>query len=129
MILATSFNLKGGPIVNRPERRSDINSLFPADYLTFRRAAGRVMNVLQEPPMATPVNVKSLRPRAEWNDTYLDYPEEACIHDLVSEQARRTPDEIAVVCGRSAMTYAELDYRSGQLARLLRNLNVQPDDR
>ena len=34
----------------------------------------------------------------EWNDTSMSYPDE-CVDVLFSEQAQRTPDAIAVVCG------------------------------
>lgn len=53
--------------------------------------------------------------------------EDACLHQLVSEQAARTPDGIAVTCRGRSLTYAQLDARSNQLARHLQRLGVGPD--
>ncbi|XXY48826.1 amino acid adenylation domain-containing protein [Sorangium sp. So ce269] len=64
-----------------------------------------------------------------WNDTALDVPGDACVHDLVARQAARTPDAVAVIAGRRALTYAELDGRANQLARRLRRLGVGRDAR
>ena len=33
----------------------------------------------------------------EWNDTHVDYPANKCLHELIEEQATRTPDAVAVV--------------------------------
>ncbi len=34
---------------------------------------------------------------AEWNDTARDYRSDACLHELIAEQAARTPEAVAVV--------------------------------
>jgi amino acid adenylation domain-containing protein len=49
------------------------------------------------------------------------------IHLLVTEQALRTPDAIAVAAGSRQLTYAELVRRSLLLARTLRGLGVAPE--
>ncbi|KYF81052.1 non-ribosomal peptide synthetase [Sorangium cellulosum] len=64
-----------------------------------------------------------------WNDTALDVPGDACVHDLVARQAARTPEAVAVIAGRRTLTYAELDARANQLARRLRRLGVGRDAR
>ena len=43
-----------------------------------------------------------------------------CVHGLVEDQVRRSPDAIAVVFGEQSLTYRELDRRANQLAHLLR---------
>ncbi|GAA4707708.1 non-ribosomal peptide synthetase [Phytohabitans rumicis] len=48
------------------------------------------------------------------------------LHELVARQAARTPDAVAVVDGRQELTYAELDRRANQMARLLRARGVGP---
>ncbi|HLL48523.1 MAG TPA: condensation domain-containing protein, partial [Longimicrobiaceae bacterium] len=63
-----------------------------------------------------------------WNDTRADYPE-ACVHELVSAQAARTPDAVAVVFRGQALTYGALERRSSGLAHHLRSLGVQPETR
>ena len=60
----------------------------------------------------------------EWNATSVDYPRDRCIHELFEEQAKRTPQAIAVMFGEEELSYGELDERSGQLARYLRRLGV-----
>lgn len=63
----------------------------------------------------------------QWNATSTPIPDVACIHELVSLQAMRTPNATAVVAGNESLTYRELDRRSNQLARHLRRLGVAPD--
>jgi amino acid adenylation domain-containing protein len=62
-----------------------------------------------------------------WNATDADFPAERCIHELVAEQARRTPDDPAVSLGPQTLSYAELDARADRLAHHLRSLGVGPD--
>jgi amino acid adenylation domain-containing protein len=63
----------------------------------------------------------------EWNDARGAYPREALVHDLVAEQAARTPGAVAVEQGERRMTYRELDERAEGLAARLRELGVGPD--
>jgi amino acid adenylation domain-containing protein len=60
----------------------------------------------------------------EWNETACEYPRGRCAHELFEEQAARTPDAEAVVCGGEQLTYAELNARANQLARYLRGAGV-----
>ncbi|MGK3989851.1 amino acid adenylation domain-containing protein [Sorangium sp. So ce136] len=61
------------------------------------------------------------------NQTRRDLSGEGLVHALVAAQARRTPDAVAVSCGRDALTYAELHRRSSALASRLRGLGVGPE--
>ena len=68
----------------------------------------------------------------EWNDTRLSFPErqaDQCLHELFEAQATKTPERTALVCGSDRLTYAELNTRANQLARHLRQLGVQAEDR
>ncbi|HEX2093844.1 MAG TPA: amino acid adenylation domain-containing protein, partial [Longimicrobiaceae bacterium] len=65
----------------------------------------------------------------EWNATAQHYPRGRSLHELFAAQAARTPEAVAVVFGRERLTYAELERRSGQLARHLRARGVGPDAR
>ena len=56
-------------------------------------------------------------------------PLNACLHDLIAAQVRRTPDQPAVVFERQRLTYGELDDRAQRLADHLRGLGVGPEAR
>jgi amino acid adenylation domain-containing protein len=62
-----------------------------------------------------------------WNDTQTGYPDDSCLHQLFERQARRTPDNVAVIYEDVQCTYEELDARADRLARHLRALGVGPD--
>jgi amino acid adenylation domain-containing protein len=54
------------------------------------------------------------------------YPE-LCIHEWFAQQAARTPDAVAVVCGSERLSYRELQGRVNRLANRLRAMGVGPD--
>jgi amino acid adenylation domain-containing protein len=64
-----------------------------------------------------------------WNDTTAPYPRDATMATLFAEQAKRTPDAIALVHGDAALTYAELEARVNRLANYLRMLGAGPEVR
>jgi amino acid adenylation domain-containing protein len=61
---------------------------------------------------------------AAFNRTAADYPRDRCVHQLFEEQASRTPDRPALVCGDVRLTYAELNARANRLAHFLRGCGV-----
>ena len=63
----------------------------------------------------------------EWNNPTAPYSDNKCIHELFEAQAARTPDKIAVVFDRQALSYAELNSRANQLAHHLRERGLCPD--
>jgi len=63
----------------------------------------------------------------DWNDTSMEYSQDKCIHQLFEEQARRTPDAIAVVFEEEQLTYFELNQQANQLAHYLQQLGVGPE--
>jgi amino acid adenylation domain-containing protein len=60
----------------------------------------------------------------DWNATAVDYPREACIHELFEAQVGRTPDNVAVSFEDCALTYAQLNAQANQFAHYLRGLGV-----
>ncbi|WP_405892072.1 amino acid adenylation domain-containing protein [Streptomyces sp. NBC_00104] len=52
--------------------------------------------------------------------------EEVCLHTLVEQCARRTPDAVAVVCGDTELTYRELDFAANRVAHRLRAEGIGP---
>ncbi|WP_158250797.1 non-ribosomal peptide synthetase, partial [Xanthomonas albilineans] len=65
----------------------------------------------------------------QWNATAVDYPRDACVHELFESQVARTPSAIALVQGEVSLTYGELNARANRLAHYLCALGVRPDDR
>lgn len=50
-----------------------------------------------------------------------------CLHELFEEQVDRRPDAPALICEGALMSYAELDWRTNQLARYLRLAGARPE--
>jgi len=77
-------------------------------------------------PMLTAAERQQLL--VDWNNTAAAYPgKDLCLHQLIEEQAGRTPDQVAVVFEQQTLTYGELDHRANRLAHHLRGLGVGPD--
>ena len=76
--------------------------------------------------LTTPADEELL---ASWNDTADDAAPVACVHDMIAEQVRRTPDAAAVGDHAGWLTFAELDALSSRLAHHLVGLGVGPDSR
>jgi non-ribosomal peptide synthetase component F len=67
------------------------------------------------------------RQLAAWNATRQDYPQGACVQQLVARQAMTTPDAVAIVAGDQTLSYRELNLRANRLARYLQALGVKPN--
>jgi amino acid adenylation domain-containing protein len=61
-----------------------------------------------------------------WNATAAELPRE-CVHERFAAQAARTPAAVAVRSAGGTLTYAELERRSGRLARHLARRGVGPE--
>lgn len=62
------------------------------------------------------------------NETEITYPADRCMHELFEEQARRTPNAVALVCEQERVTYGTLDRQANQVAHYLQSIGVQPGD-
>lgn len=65
----------------------------------------------------------------EWNGTPAPFPHGPCLHTWFEQQTRRAPNAVAAVCEDRTLTYSQLNFRANQLARRLRSLGVEPDER
>jgi amino acid adenylation domain-containing protein/non-ribosomal peptide synthase protein (TIGR01720 family) len=65
----------------------------------------------------------------EWNRTPADYPRDRCLHQLIAEQAARTPDAIAVIGAERQLSYRGLDQQANRFARRLFEMGVRPETR
>ena len=63
----------------------------------------------------------------DWNQTDTAFSENKCIPELFSEQAMRVPNSVAVVFEERQLTYAEVDQKANQVARVLQKRGVGPE--
>ncbi|RSS14087.1 amino acid adenylation domain-containing protein [Streptomyces sp. WAC08401] len=106
----------------------------PGDLV--RSLADRMLRVLEALVTDSDIPVARLdtldpaerqRVLVEWNGARTELPGTP-LHELITEQAHRTPDTTAVACGDTSLTYAELDARANQLARHLLEQGVGAED-
>ncbi len=62
----------------------------------------------------------------EWNQTSCTYCDKL-FHQLFEEQAKKSPNEVAVVFDNQTLTYQQLNYRANQLAHYLQELGIKPE--
>lgn len=62
----------------------------------------------------------------DWNATAREYPRTSTITELFERNVVRTPEALAVCYGAEALSYAELNRRANQIARLIMNRGVNP---
>ena len=108
--------------------------LFEAE--TIERLIGHYLNALRgiAEDVGRRINELSLlddREReqivTEWNQTARPYPQDRCIHQMLAEQAERSPDRIALIGADEQLSYGELERRANQLGRYLQRLGVGPE--
>ena len=76
-------------------------------------------------PILTPAERQRLL--GDWNDTAVVYPErDLGLHELIEQQAERTPGALALAFEQQRLTYAELNRRANQLARYLKAKGIGP---
>ncbi|WP_287295711.1 non-ribosomal peptide synthetase [Moorena sp. SIO2C4] len=63
----------------------------------------------------------------EWNNTFVEYPQDKCVHQLFEEQVEHTPDAVAVVFEDQQLTYQQLNTKANQLAHYLHSVGVEAD--
>ena len=61
----------------------------------------------------------------DWNNTYVDYAKDKCIHELFEKQSEKTPESIAVVYNDKSLTYKELNNKSTILAKYLQQNGIE----
>ncbi|HZI46607.1 MAG TPA: condensation domain-containing protein, partial [Pyrinomonadaceae bacterium] len=62
------------------------------------------------------------------NETATAYSRDMCVHELFEAQAAKTPAAVAVICAGHQLTYEDLNIRANQLAHLLRQHGVGPNE-
>ncbi|MFF3671273.1 amino acid adenylation domain-containing protein [Microtetraspora malaysiensis] len=111
------------------------HALFEAE--TVRRLAEGLIGLLGQMAADPGRGVGSLtvlggeerrRVLVEWNDTASEFPART-VHGLFAERVRAMPGSVAVRAGGERLTYAELDRRADELARVLASLGVGAESR
>ena len=103
------------------------------DEARIRRMAGHFQTLLaaivQNPDRRIGdlalITREELEQLTAWNDSAASYPKR-CVHELIAEQAERSPDRIAVVFQQERLTYAELHDRALRVAASLRASGARP---
>jgi non-ribosomal peptide synthetase component F len=95
----------------------------------FELLLAAVISNPEQPVSTLPLLTEDERVQAlvEWNRTEAGYGPIQTLHRLFEEQARRTPEAVAVVFEDQQLTYAELDARANWLAHQLRGKGVGAD--
>ncbi|WHZ21724.1 MAG: polyketide synthase module [Nitrospira sp.] len=65
----------------------------------------------------------------DWNATAAAYPHDQCVHQVVDQQAGRTPEAVAVRGAEQSLTYGELEVRAERVADALVAAGVGPNAR
>jgi non-ribosomal peptide synthetase component F len=106
-------------------QEADIQRLAGQFEVLFRQAAAAPDTPVGKLNVLTDSERQSLL--VEFNDTAADYPRQSCIHHFIEEQARQTPEKVAVIAGNQQLDYLALNGRANQLARYLQSCGVGPN--
>jgi len=128
--LGFDFGLRAGGLTGAI---SYATALF--DRSTVERMAGHLRTLLAAvaadpaaPLAGLPLLTEAERHRllVEWNGAGLPAADVRSVPEVFAEQARRTPDAVAVACGGTEETFAGLERRANQLAHRLAALGAGP---
>lgn len=97
----------------------------------YRSVLEGMVVYLQKPANEIEILSKTEREQlvVDWNQTAAEYDQEKSLAELVEDQARKTPEALAVVSGNRELTYVELNRRANQIAHYLKRSGVRPEVR
>ncbi|TMV88055.1 amino acid adenylation domain-containing protein [Thioclava sp. BHET1] len=103
----------------------------PAQIAALLRHIGRVLETGLASPEAPLARIPLLSPE-ELQALSAPYPDEGPIdpratHEIIASQARLTPDKIAIICGATRLTHAQMEGQANALAHRLVALGVGPE--
>ena len=102
----------------------------------IKRLAGHFINLLSAAVSSPETRISSLsllsdsethQLLVEWNGTEAQSPKDKTITSLLLEQAARTPEAEALVCGNERLTYYELHQRALRIAAELLSLGINSE--
>lgn len=133
-------------VVALPGRAFSLRLSYDSGYFeaaTMQRMAGHLQTLLEgmaatpqqrvkEVPLLTAAERQQLL--VTWNQTEVAYPDDKCFHQWFEEQAKQTPNALALLAplahtigGTTQLTYRELNTLANRLAGHLQTLGVGPD--
>jgi amino acid adenylation domain-containing protein len=131
--LMLNLEEKGGRVAGTIEYSTDLFEEHAAHRM-IRHFEGLVKALVEDPGQrVSEAQLLGERERrqllVEWNETSREYPGQISIHEMIDRQAELRPDAIAMVFDGQEVSYGQLDSRSNQLARLLREQGVRSESR
>jgi len=106
-------------------RPADIRSLIGHFHTLLENAATNPLAKIGALIMLTDAERQQLL--VEYNSTKSEWLGEKFAHELISEQAHRSPEAVAVIYGEEWLTYCELNDRAIRLANYLQISGVGPE--
>ncbi|KAJ6051217.1 hypothetical protein N7499_010580 [Penicillium canescens] len=119
----------GGTEIHLTHQTSRISSGQATNIASVYRTI--IASLLESPQTLVPdLNVMSTESKHHLQQWTANIPPtiNSCIHDVISEQARNTPNAPALHSWEGDYTYAELDCASTRLAQQLSSYGIKPDD-
>ncbi|WP_074048659.1 non-ribosomal peptide synthetase [Paenibacillus ihumii] len=115
-------------LIIQPGEELEFNMTYNQEAYTpdfIERLSGHLRNIVEAVAADRDIEVDRIdivddaerRELLAFNPPAADYPRQQTINGLFGEQARRTPDRIAVVHGAESLTYQQLDEAANRLAR------------
>lgn len=103
-------------------KKEDIEGLLVHVEMLLKSFVVNPEQKIVELPSLTPFDQNRL---VAWNQTENAVMDERMIHQLLEDHAQNCPDAIVVVDGLESISYHDLNSKANQLARYLRELNVE----
>ncbi len=95
----------------------------------YVRAYEQMLEGLDKPHhLQTLLSEQEVQQVVEWNATEKEYRGER-VEEQFEEQAEKTPEAVAVVCGEKSLSYGELNEKAERLARYLEEAGVGEESR
>jgi amino acid adenylation domain-containing protein len=104
--------------------RSTARDLARRFAVLLRAIADQPEAAVGEISLTTDEDLAALR---DWNDTAVAHEGPRTLHEMVSAQAKATPEAVAVEAEGRTLTYGELEDRAARLAAVLLRSGVRPD--
>jgi amino acid adenylation domain-containing protein/thioester reductase-like protein len=120
---------EGFVLTAQTDRRIDPHQLIEYMHTALQSLVEALESAPQTPALALAILPQGERRRIleHFNAAHATYTDETLIHELFEGRVRLNPTAVAIVYEGESLTYAELNSKSNQVARCLRERGVGPD--